>query len=299
MNLIWLKIFIYIVDSKSITSAAKKLYISPQALHQQMDLLEKELSCKLLIRSRKGVALTNAGQTLYQESQNFLKTYDRMIEKVKYAGRDENKKIQIATAGLIQDVLFPQAIHVFNESHPDISLKIIMGSPETIKDADIIVNDIEYPQKMFQLFTFFPIYFYAIMSSKHPLAGKNILTIDDLCSSTVLFPSGVQLHHAAQTIWEYARKCLHAASIEETDSAIYSISMATTIITSDKIGISCGFCEKLPSGLTQIRISDLQTKYEALYNVEKAKHSGNAIEFLTFLTRFYNEHWEATQLLRK
>ena len=44
--------FITVIDCGSISKAARLLYITPQALSQQMDLLERECGAKLMVRGR-------------------------------------------------------------------------------------------------------------------------------------------------------------------------------------------------------------------------------------------------------
>ncbi|MBQ6454671.1 MAG: LysR family transcriptional regulator, partial [Eggerthellaceae bacterium] len=51
MNDTHLTSFVAVADSGSISKAAKRLYITPQALSQQIDLLEREYNAKLFTRS--------------------------------------------------------------------------------------------------------------------------------------------------------------------------------------------------------------------------------------------------------
>lgn len=62
MNNRWMRSFLLIAEKGSISQAAAALYISPVALHQQLNLMEESLGFKLFVRSRKGVALTPAGE---------------------------------------------------------------------------------------------------------------------------------------------------------------------------------------------------------------------------------------------
>ena len=66
MNFLHFESFLTTAEHKSITSAAKKLYITPTALMQQINLFEEELGFKVFFRSPKGVSLTQAGKLLYE-----------------------------------------------------------------------------------------------------------------------------------------------------------------------------------------------------------------------------------------
>lgn len=72
MNLRRLKYFVEIVESGSLTQASAVLYIAQPALSQQISTLESELNHQLLIRNKRGVVPTAAGQLLYQHALNIL-----------------------------------------------------------------------------------------------------------------------------------------------------------------------------------------------------------------------------------
>ena len=65
MNLRRLKYFVKIVDIGSLTQAAEVLHIAQPALSQQVATLEGEMDQQLLIRPKRGVTPTEAGNSLY------------------------------------------------------------------------------------------------------------------------------------------------------------------------------------------------------------------------------------------
>lgn len=73
MDLRQLKYFVTIVELKSFTKAAEKLWIAQPALGTQMKKLEGELEIQLLFRHSRGVDATEAGVLLYQHAQRLLK----------------------------------------------------------------------------------------------------------------------------------------------------------------------------------------------------------------------------------
>ncbi|MDO5703038.1 MAG: LysR family transcriptional regulator [Lachnospiraceae bacterium] len=72
-----LKTFITVVESGSFRGAAEKIGISPSAVLKQISLLEKDLGIQVFDRSRRGVSLTEAGDSLYRDSRYILKYCDR------------------------------------------------------------------------------------------------------------------------------------------------------------------------------------------------------------------------------
>lgn len=72
--------FVEIIESGSITAAAKKLYVTQAALSTQLKTLEKELDTVLLIRSAHRLELTEAGKILYKRAKSII-TIDSSLKK--------------------------------------------------------------------------------------------------------------------------------------------------------------------------------------------------------------------------
>lgn len=90
MNNKWLESFIQVSQEGSITAAAAKLFISPQALLQQMNLLEAEVGTELLSRSRSGISLTLAGREFLSGANKMLDVYQRTLSRCQLISRAEN-----------------------------------------------------------------------------------------------------------------------------------------------------------------------------------------------------------------
>lgn len=63
-----LETFLAVVESGSFNKAAERLYISPPAVIKQINLLEKSLDLQLFVRTHRGLRLTKAGHSLYQDA---------------------------------------------------------------------------------------------------------------------------------------------------------------------------------------------------------------------------------------
>lgn len=73
MNLRRLQYFVKIVDIGSLTQAADILHVAQPALSQQLATLEGEVRQQLLVRTKRGVTPTEAGQVLYRHAQLILR----------------------------------------------------------------------------------------------------------------------------------------------------------------------------------------------------------------------------------
>lgn len=72
MDLRVLKSFVTICKLGNITRASEVLFISQPALTRQLQELEDELGCKLLIRNTRSLTLTESGYLFFQRAEEIL-----------------------------------------------------------------------------------------------------------------------------------------------------------------------------------------------------------------------------------
>ena len=80
-----LETFIVVADMGSFNKAAEALYITPPAVTKQINLLEKDLGLKLFNRTHRGLALTEAGKSLYRDSKYIIQYCKESVERAKKA----------------------------------------------------------------------------------------------------------------------------------------------------------------------------------------------------------------------
>ena len=64
-----LETFLRVADAGSFSKAAEESDITPAAVMKQINLLEASLSVKLFERTHRGLHLTKAGKSLYQDAK--------------------------------------------------------------------------------------------------------------------------------------------------------------------------------------------------------------------------------------
>jgi DNA-binding transcriptional LysR family regulator len=82
MNFWQLKVFCTVVHAKSLSGAARLLYVTQPAISAQVLALEKHLGTQLLRRHRHGVSLTRSGQIVYDYASRMLNTLEDMERAV-------------------------------------------------------------------------------------------------------------------------------------------------------------------------------------------------------------------------
>ena len=93
-----LETFIVVADLGSFNKAAEALYITPPAVTKQINLLEKDLGLKLFIRTHRGLALTEAGKSLYKDAKYIIQYCKESVERAKKAMQEKDNIIRIGTS---------------------------------------------------------------------------------------------------------------------------------------------------------------------------------------------------------
>ena len=73
MNTTTLKCFQMVYEEKSISRAARRLYITPQGLSRSIRQLEEELDALLFLRTVRGMEPTESGRFLYEKSGRIIR----------------------------------------------------------------------------------------------------------------------------------------------------------------------------------------------------------------------------------
>ena len=129
-----LKVFIAVADSKSISSASKKLFISQPAVTNCIKKLEALLGGKLFIRTSKGAMLTTEGKMFYDYCVEALKKINAGLNVFsKYANLSVGQIKIGSSSTIIRHMLIP-FISYFSKKYPDIKILIHDGLSDQLID---------------------------------------------------------------------------------------------------------------------------------------------------------------------
>lgn len=119
-----MKVYCQIVDSGSLAGAARALGVSPATVTQALAGLEKRLDTRLLNRTTRRIALTEAGRTYYQCTQPILAASAHADEAVRRSVEEPAGPLRITLPlGVAQVFLYPH-LDSFSRSFPRIELDL-------------------------------------------------------------------------------------------------------------------------------------------------------------------------------
>jgi DNA-binding transcriptional LysR family regulator len=134
-------LFVEVVKYKSFTIAAQKNNITPAGISKRISFLEKALQAKLLKRTTRCLALTEAGKILYQHCQNIHIDTQNIIEAVRETYQRPRGKIKIAALQNVSNLIIAPLIDKFLQLYSDIEIVITfdgaLGPLPAIGEYDI------------------------------------------------------------------------------------------------------------------------------------------------------------------
>lgn len=203
MRMKQLSYFLTIAETKSITKAGRKLFISQQALSQAMTNLEKDLQTILFERTSHGIVLTPEGEYLEKMAKQILdlnSQIDLHFCKANSSNTQVNS-INIAAISSYKDYILPATIVNLMKKYPNYNVSISIANNEQILNyvsthtvdigflGTISINNVA--QTTFTddlLFVPFARFKYCVLFSENsPLSNFKTISIKSLLKYPIVF----------------------------------------------------------------------------------------------------------------
>ena len=119
-----LSVFAAVASCRSFRAAARELGLSPSAVSHAVAGLEARLGTRLLARTTRSVAPTEAGQTLLAQLKPALAEIDGAVARASESGSTPSGLLRITVPrGAVQPLLLPR-VAAFARAYPDITLEL-------------------------------------------------------------------------------------------------------------------------------------------------------------------------------
>ena len=103
----------------SFARAAEQLFVSRQALVEQVSMLEKQIKFPLFSRSNRGTFLTLAGKTYLENSLQIVSSYQQLLRKCREQNAGANS-ITIGSLSNLPGVTLPKICQEYSKLHPEV-----------------------------------------------------------------------------------------------------------------------------------------------------------------------------------
>jgi len=190
--------FLTVCDCGSISKAAEKLYISPQALNRQIRLLESELGQPLFLRGGRRLELSPFG--IFFRSR-MLPVYQLYLNVGMEVESYVSASSTVLKLGFFQGlpkkrVVLPIVEEIISR-RPELKIDLFSADMEAIysdlrdKKTDLAVTYVSPVDKIPDLKTvpLLELECSIVVSAHHPWAKKSRVTVEDMASQPVLYLS--------------------------------------------------------------------------------------------------------------
>ncbi len=194
-----LETFICVVDAGSFSKAAEKLYISPPAVIKQINSLEASLGLQLFARTHRGLVVTEAGKSIYNDAKYLIGYCKDSVKRAKDAMNISDEVIRVGISPITPPQVFVDLWPEIQKIYPDMKLQLVTfeNTPENAREIlanlgqniDVVsgiyddtllklrdCNGVEISKEPFCV----------AVSIHHRLARKKKITFDDLAGENLM-----------------------------------------------------------------------------------------------------------------
>lgn len=203
-----LETFLCVAEAGSFNRAAERLHISPPAVIKQINLLEESLDLQLFVRTHRGLILTEAGKSLYQDTKYIIQYCKDSVTRAKNAMQKSENVIRIGTSPMTPAQVLVDLWPKLQDYCPDTKFRLVPfdNTPENAREIlanlgqniDVVAGI--FDETMLELrqcagleLSKEPIC--CAVSVHHRLAQKESLTISDLYGENLMLMRRNWSHH--------------------------------------------------------------------------------------------------------
>jgi LysR family transcriptional regulator, nitrogen assimilation regulatory protein len=124
MEFRWLRYFVAVAEAGSFSAAARHLGVAQPALSRHIKAAEDRLKAVLLIRSARGVELTEQGEAVYSSAQSILQQLDALPGRVGTQDKQVSGRVAIGIPTSASVVLTEPLILAAMERYPGITIQV-------------------------------------------------------------------------------------------------------------------------------------------------------------------------------
>ena len=197
-----LQVFLKAAECGSFTKASAQLLITPASVMKHIDTLEARLGITLFLRSKAGLQLTPAGQSLYKDAAKLYSAAQSAVSRAKNAAFAGGITIRVGSSLLNPSNVLTTLWAPLHDKYPQYRFRIIPFEDTKEQIIPLMASLGERIDLLIGAFNSNTMYGHAnylILGSynlcvavpkKHPLARKKVLIFADLYGGSLLTVTG-------------------------------------------------------------------------------------------------------------
>jgi DNA-binding transcriptional LysR family regulator len=237
-----LEVLLAVAEAGSMQRAARQIHLTQPAISKLICEIEDIFDTALFERSRRGVTLTECGETLAQHARALLNDLDRTQEEIAAIGRGRMGRLRIGALAVSESELLPQSLLALRKQAPALQIQVEEGTRASLLaslrrgELDCVIGRLNVGsseaelkcEKLLRL----PVL--VVAAPRHPLARRRKVTLPALADYPWVLPRvGAPIRTIIDSLFVNAGIAAPVPLIEST-----SIRLNYELIrTSDMIGV--------------------------------------------------------------
>ncbi len=206
-----LRVFAEVVRQQGFTRASRTLRLTQPAISKVVRGLEDELGTPLLVRERRRLRLTDAGQVVMTRAQRILDGMRVLEEEVQEVAGLRRGRLRVGTPPIVGVAFLPPLLAAFHAAHPGVALELreegTRQIEELVRSHELDTGAVVLPtdERAFETLPFVHDTLRAVLHPSHPLAHRRTVALRELADTPfVLYRPEFALHGH---ILEACRRC--------------------------------------------------------------------------------------------
>jgi DNA-binding transcriptional LysR family regulator len=185
MSIRHLRIFLAVYQEMNITKAAAKLHLAQPSVSLAIKELEENYHIQLFDRINRRLFITQKGEAFYEYAFHIVSLFDEMENRM--VSQDIPLGINLGSSITIGNYVVPQILQKFHKMYPSCQVHVQVQNSKQIVQG-VIKNELDLGVVEDQVLNnhliavpFMQDRLYFLCSSKHPLAKKKCIGLEEIC----------------------------------------------------------------------------------------------------------------------
>jgi DNA-binding transcriptional LysR family regulator len=118
--------FVRVMETGSFTAAARLQNMSQPSVSKSVAQLEEALGVRLLMRSTRGLAPTEAGRNFCERARQVIEQAEEAVQVARGAGAGLQGRLRVSVGTTLAKLYLMPLLPVFLAKHPDLSIDLVL-----------------------------------------------------------------------------------------------------------------------------------------------------------------------------
>jgi DNA-binding transcriptional LysR family regulator len=139
-----MEIFVSVAEAGSFSAAAKRMNVGQPAISKSVAQLEERLGVRLILRSTRGLTMTDAGQRFYEHAKLAIREADDAEQAVRRASDSLSGKLRVSAAVTFACIHVLPFLNDFLGRHPELEIDLMLDD----RNIDLLEEGMDIALRM-------------------------------------------------------------------------------------------------------------------------------------------------------